>query len=225
MNKESIVVADNLRALVSTKVVSTQFDAEIAKMQESIDLKKIEITKLKNNDVDLFDIDAKILETKSKIINLLDDICSRKKIDEAFAAIESYQAEIKELQIKYEKLEKIKLLCENYYVLRNNFIEKENEKHFKIVRFKMFETQINGGVNDTCVATVNGVPFKDLNHAMKINAGLDIINSLQEIYEVSAPIWIDNAEAVTDFETINSQCIKLYVSDIEAKNELIFKEK
>ena len=40
------------------------------------------------------------------------------------------------------------------------------------------------------------VPYPDLNTAGKINAGLDIINALTREYEITAPIFIDNAESV-----------------------------
>lgn len=69
---------------------------------------------------------------------------------------------------------------------------------FSLVRFKMFEQQINGGEVETCEATVNGVPYSDLNNAMKINAGLDIINAICKSEGVTAPIFIDNAESVNE---------------------------
>ena len=44
-----------------------------------------------------------------------------------------------------------------------------------------------------------------------MNVGLDIINALTKFYNVTAPVFIDNAEAVTDFIKCNSQTIKLVV--------------
>jgi len=77
----------------------------------------------------------------------------------------------------------------------------------------MFETQINGGIKNTCEAMVEGVPFSDLNNAMKINAGLEIIKALCEFYQVNAPIFIDNRESVTKLIDIDSQIINLVVSE------------
>ena len=49
----------------------------------------------------------------------------------------------------------------------------------------------------------------------RLMAGLDIINTLQEIYQVKAPIWIDNSEAYNDFNIPKMDCqmIQLFVSD------------
>jgi hypothetical protein len=78
----------------------------------------------------------------------------------------------------------------------------------------MFENQINGGISETCIATVNGVPFADLNNGMKINAGLDIIKGLQKVKNIKAPIFIDNAESITSYLDLpDTQFIKLYVSE------------
>lgn len=83
---------------------------------------------------------------------------------------------------------------------------------FEFVRFKMYEQQINGGEIETCEAMVNGVPFSDLNTAMQINAGLDIINAICRHNDVYAPIFIDNAESVNELHKTNSQMIRLVVT-------------
>ena len=54
-----------------------------------------------------------------------------------------------------------------------------------------------------------------MNNAARINAGLDIINALTSYFKVSAPVFIDNAEAVTEFVSVNSQTIKFVVDESE----------
>ena len=83
---------------------------------------------------------------------------------------------------------------------------------FKFVKFKLFETLINEAETECCKATVDGVPFGDLNNAMKINVGVDIINTLCGKYEVSAPIFIDNRESINKLIDCESQIINLIVS-------------
>lgn len=84
---------------------------------------------------------------------------------------------------------------------------------FELVKFKMFETQINGQEVETCEATVGGVPYSSLNHAMTINAGLDIINTISRKNNVFAPIFIDNAEAVNTLLPTNAQMVRLVVNN------------
>ena len=190
----------------------SKYAEEIASKQKEIEDLKNRIEYLKSK-TDNEELDKKIEEVKQNKEKIIDELYNRKRVDESYQMIEKYTEEIKNLQIRYEKLEQIKRLCESFYVQRNAIIEKRNKEIFKIVRFKMFEEQINGGILETCTPTVRGVPYSDLNHAMKINAGLDIINVLQQIYGIAAPIWIDNAEAITKFIETNSQLIKLYVAE------------
>ena len=91
-------------------------------------------------------------------------------------------------------------------------VEKRTNSMFKLVKFKLFETQINGGEVETCEAMVNGVPYSDLNNGMKINAGLDIINALCSYHSINAPIFIDNAESINEIISTNSQMIRLIVT-------------
>lgn len=94
---------------------------------------------------------------------------------------------------------------------------------FEIVKFKLYDTQINGGYSECCEATVNGVPYSSgLNDGSKINAGLDIINTLQGYYNTYAPVFIDNKESVV--EPIKVNCQTIYLSVTNDKNLIINKE-
>lgn len=88
-------------------------------------------------------------------------------------------------------------------------IENRINGKFKVVKFKMFEQQINGGETEACECMVNGVPYSDVNTAGKINAGIDIINALTKHYNISAPIFIDNRESVIELLPCKSQIINL----------------
>ena len=106
-------------------------------------------------------------------------------------------------------------LTESFIRAKMNMIsEKINEK-FKVVRFSLFENQINGGLKETCECTVNGVPYSSLNNGHRIIAGLDIIRSLSELYGVSAPVFTDNSESIStgNFPDMDTQIIHLIVTD------------
>ena len=96
---------------------------------------------------------------------------------------------------------------------RIEMVEENVNGLFSLVRFKMYNRLINGGEEPTCEAMVNGVPFSDANHAAQINAGIDIVNAFSRFYNVSAPVFIDNAEAVTWLLPTDSQTIRLVVSE------------
>lgn len=90
-------------------------------------------------------------------------------------------------------------------------VEKKVSGMFQHVTFKMFNELINGGEEPTCICQLNGVPYSDLNTASKINAGLDIINTLSAHYGIFAPIWIDGRESINQLLPVNGQLICLKV--------------
>lgn len=84
---------------------------------------------------------------------------------------------------------------------------------FTTVRWKLFDIAKNGSVQDLCTATVNGVPYgAGLNNGAGINAGIEIIRALSRVYGVSAPCFVDNAEAVNTLARTDGQMIELRVS-------------
>ena len=118
----------------------------------------------------------------------------------------------KKLSKEYEEKQRILYLCEEYTKAYTEMVSEKINDLFSYVEFKLFDTQINGGIQETAEATYKGVPYGSLNNAAQINAGLDVINSLSKHYEKEIPIFVDNAESVNDLAETESQLITLSVS-------------
>lgn len=136
----------------------------------------------------------------------------RELIENNNRRISELESELKESQNELARLEGIEFSIQQFGKARIEQVENRINGLFKIVRFKMYEQQINGGEIETCEATVGGVPFSDLNNAAKINAGLDIINAISRANGIVAPIFIDNRESVTDIVSTDAQIINLVVA-------------
>ena len=165
--------------------------------------------------------DTSSMELKAKRDILKDEIseitvkiaaADNTKVKERIAELE---AEQKEVGQKIANQEMMIDLTENFIRAKMNMISEKINGMFKIVSFKMFTEQINGGLKETCECTVNGVPLSSLNNGHRIVAGLDIIHSLSKLYGVSCPIFVDNAESINDFNVpeMDAQMIYLTVTD------------
>ncbi|MCU5745880.1 AAA family ATPase [Staphylococcus sp. SQ8-PEA] len=98
--------------------------------------------------------------------------------------------------------------------LKIKALEENINDKFEMASFKLFNQLVNGEHEETCVTTYDGVEYgAGLNNAARINVGLDIINTLSKHYNVTAPIFIDNAESVTDIIDTDAQQIQLIVSE------------
>lgn len=82
---------------------------------------------------------------------------------------------------------------------------------FKLVNWKMFNVQVNGGLEPTCEAIVDGKPYAAMNKALQMNVGIDIVNALNSHYGILAPIFIDNRESITTLIASQSQIVNLIV--------------
>lgn len=128
--------------------------------------------------------------------------------------ITELKAEEEKLAAEYEKLEGELFLTEEFIRTKVNMLDERINSKFKFARFKLFNQQINGGLEECCETLGNGVPYSaGLNNAARINVGLDIINTLSAFYEFEAPIFIDNSEAITKLAKVNAQVIRLVVSE------------
>lgn len=135
-------------------------------------------------------------------------------IERNVARRQELEEQLRTQNAELARLEGIEYTIAEFAKARINAVEQRINSMFKIVRFKMFSKQVNGGEVETCEATVNGVPYNNgLNSAMRIIAGLDIINAICKFEGVTAPIFIDNAESVNDIPDTVSQLVALVVSD------------
>lgn len=202
--KETVVENVNVEESAEYKELSKQIEdkkkqlLELSDMENAKKMLKAEEIILRNQ---LDNIEREI--AKSDLNDILDD------------RITELQAEQKMVAQKVADQEKMIYLLEEFIRFKMDAISSNINEKFDGVCFKLFENQLNGGLKECCECTVNGVPYSSLNNGHRIVAGLKIIKALQELYGVSAPIFVDNAESVNDFNfpKMDCQMILLTVSD------------
>jgi hypothetical protein len=148
---------------------------------------------------------------------VLDDLKAEKLKIEAAATsekrVEELRDEEKNLAMEFERLEHELYLIGEFEQAKTRMIEDSINDKFLITRFKLFEKQINGGIEPVCVATHDGVQYNTMNNASRLNVGIDIQNVLSSFYGISMVKFVDNAESVTQLLESGSQTIRLIVSE------------
>ena len=119
--------------------------------------------------------------------------------------------EEKKKSTRYGELENQLYLLDEFIRTKVSLLTEKINSHFQIVEWKLFDTAINGGLEEVCEPTVDGRPFSGgLSNGERINAGADIVNTLSRLKQVSVPIFIDNAEGVTNWKVmVEPQLIQL----------------
>lgn len=161
-----------------------------------------------------------IADRKRAIQNEIDSVnrvlASRQIVAQAKARVEDLKTEQRQISQKIADVEKEIYLLEEFNKAKVNLLSEKINAHFKIVRWKLFERQINGGYNPVCEPMINGQAYSTaLNSGHKILAELDIIQALQRIYDVSVPVFLDNAERINDFNIPEMDCQLITLSVTE----------
>lgn len=168
---------------------------------------------------------APLLEKEEAIQQRLDEL-ARKRLNvemnrQQEQRIRDLLAKQKELNLQLTTLDDGLTLADQFIRLRAMDLEEDINSHFEVVRWKLFDMQVNGGVKTCCEAMAdndNGIFVEygsNLNDGRRIQAGVDIINAITKATGVTAPIWIDGAGELTKKLNTQSQCVRLYASEAD----------
>lgn len=203
--------AENEADLIEQFLKETNF-SDLHKKQAELEKALVEVP-----EVDTKNLKAQKSGIANEIDQLKKDLSTEEEIKKAYNRIKELEAEEEKYSAQLMEIEGKEFAVENLIKLNIESLEEKINAHFKFVNFKLFSEQINGGVVETCEALIDGVPFSNANTASRINAGLDIINSLCEYYGVTAPVFLDNRESVVSLIDTDSQIINLIVSEADKK--------
>jgi hypothetical protein len=134
------------------------------------------------------------------------------------AEIERLKNEGREISQQIADLEKEEFTIKEFTKIKIDDASKRINSMFDIVQFQLYDWTNENKEKpeewfEACIAkNKKGVPISVTNAAEKINAGLDIINTLSKFYNVSAPIFCDGAESNNHYIDAGSQMIFLKVT-------------
>ncbi len=211
--ESTVVPVEENKEFIELNRIKEKLEKKIDETEESIEQS---VTDIRNSI-------AKLEQEKKE---LQEDLSKFTQTDQSKERIVELEEQEKVLANEYRELEHQLYLTEEFTRKKVNMLTENINNKFMYAKFNLFKENINGGLEETCETTYKGVPYgTDLNNAAKINVGLDIINTLSEFHNVQAPIFVDNAESVTDLIDVDSQLISLIVSKqdkqlrIETKSE------
>ena len=218
-----------------------QLEAEIAELQAQItaaeaakvepkdmadyaDRKRAIQARIDKLNEELFEINSSTDDLKRKLRQEMSDISgqisekmglisTKNLLDYSRKRVQELREDAKNAAECLEAIEKMLFLIDEYSRYKTRFVEDSINGLFRIARFRLFREQANGGIEDRCDVVYDGIPYISVNNGMKINLGIDIINTLSGAYGVRVPLFVDNAESVTNLEKCGSQIIRLVVSE------------
>lgn len=188
-------------------------DEKYIQIQMTIQGLENEISELSKDTSGRTELEAKkaVLQDEISDIEAQIKAADNTKVKDRIAELEEEQRSVGQ---KIAEQEQMIDLTESFIRAKMNMIsEKINGRFGGKVTFKLFDTQINQGIKETCKCEWNGK--SDMSNGESIVAGLYIIKALSSLYEVSCPVFVDNSEAISEgnFPDMDSQVIELRVSN------------
>ena len=212
---------EQLRAIAEDSPVKTDVtqNPEYIQLKTEIEKLNTKLTPVEDNSAKKAELAARETEAKEKLAKCREELAkieANKKLQER---IEELKEEQRDCSQKVADQEQIVYLLEEFTKTKMDLLSDVINGHFEKVRFRLFNKLINGAITETCTMQINTngsyVDYSDANNAAQILGGLDVIEALSTLYGVTAPIFLDNAEAIDSYNTpeMDAQLILLEVSD------------
>lgn len=164
---------------------------------------------------------ANLKEKRSGIQSEIDGIKSKLGLktvmEQKHQTIKALEEELQDVSVNLAEAETIDNEIKKCIQAKMDMLSEKINLLFKAVKWKLFNQLKNGGWEECCVCQINGSDYGDntTSTTERMMAGMDIINTLQELNEVKAPIFLDDADLYNDFNIpeMGCQVIKLCVSE------------
>lgn len=154
--------------------------------------------------------DDEMQKINDQIYELNLKLSKRDAVEEAKTRVAELEAEEKTIARELANVEGMIAVLGKFTAEKSRMQEANLNALFTKIKFKLFERTLDGKENECFKSLVNGVPFNtNVNTGAQINAGIEIINKFSEHYGVTAPLFIDHAESITERQESNSQMIYL----------------
>ncbi|MHA1586043.1 MAG: AAA family ATPase, partial [Candidatus Heimdallarchaeota archaeon] len=191
--------------------------SEYIKLEQEIDAIKIDDVEVPQP--------TELPEKRASLTKELEEINNTLALEARYDQDVNRIEELKQEQIQKAQavstIEKDEFTIDKFYKAKVETVTQPINNMFKTIEFKLFETQVNEGLKPCCEALINGVPFNAANSGAKIRAGLEVIEVLQEHFNTTLPVIIDNCEQVTRIGEKEYQMIQLFVSEADKELRII----
>lgn len=157
-------------------------------------------------------------EIRERLAAIERELASADMAANAQKRIAELEEELKRLGVQKADLEMERDMCRNFEIARMNMITDKVNRKFRIVRWQMFQRQINGEEVPACICLCGGVPWRDANDAGRLDAGIDVAHTLAEGCNADVPMFIDGAERSTNIYYPGGQRILMQVSKCREMN-------
>lgn len=200
------------------------YAAQRAELTEQIDFENNLLTKATAQGRDAIEVAEERFRRAEQALGDLDGLLAGEQVlSTAKARMTELNAKARAAAEEQERVDTMLDLCDRFTAAKAGLIDQRVNGLFRLVKWKLSDVQVNGGVVDCCRATIGGVAYGAANDGARVKAGIDVIETMSRARGLRVPLFVDRAESVTDLPEPDTQVIRLIVSeeDEEMRSELV----
>ena len=202
LQKQYAEQEDKIKNFVPNEKIG-ELETRISELKSIIGAKKqSDLSNLSNEEI-------KSLETI--ISDLEREMAKKEFLEKGYKQIQLWKRENMDVADGIVEVENKEFVLEEFVKEQTEVIIKKVNDFFENgISWSLYEENYNGGLQETCICLYNNKRYSSLSTGEKNITNMEVIKILQNFYDVSIPIFSDNAEANTiDYET-DRQVIELY---------------
>lgn len=159
--------------------------------------------------------EIKLLEEEEKIIeknNTASDVLAeteKKRLED----VTKIEARMEELEKEVLQIQEKVFYMKQFVVTKVQMMHEELEKHlFRVTIRLQRTTESTGELKDCFDIFYDKKPVAICSLSEQIRAGLELVGMISATEEISYPVFLDNAESITSYQTAAEQIIEVQVS-------------
>lgn len=182
---------------------------ELENTEDDLKLQLEDIEKQNSNKL-MEEEKTRLLDTISRLEN---EMAKRQFIDKITQQLKSWSNESRDIADKIIEVENKEIELQNFVKAQTELITKiVNDKFDNGISWSLFSENYNGTIDQDCICLYNGKRYSSLSTGEKNKANMEVVKTLQKMFDVELPIFSDNAETTTLPYEAKSQVIELYAS-------------
>lgn len=178
----------------------SQLQTDISNLNESIKEKVVK----KQQDIDNIKTNVRTINEKLSVVH---------EYDRQQGVIDQLIEEEKIMSAEKGQIEAELLLFEKFIIAKVSLLEENINQHFRFIKFKLFDYYDNGNLDESiCEPILHDVKYRDMSNGEQIKSRIDICDTLMRSEGIYVPLFLDNAEGLTETFETDTQVIALNAS-------------
>jgi len=203
-------------AKIKSDIDNYKPNLKIKELTDMIASLKLDLENSKNEDARKSREDE-IKAASNTVVSLEIELGKMTTLAKGKKQIDFWKEDNKDIADNLVQVEEKEMALQNYVKAQSKIIsDSVNSMFGDDISWSLFGENYNGSIEQDCICLYNGKRYSSLSAGEKNKVNIEVTATLQKLFDVSLPMFVDNSEGCTlPVENVNSQLIWLVATKDE----------